>query len=120
MTNAGRVSSMRMEEVGGILKDMFPKLYINRNEINFKESGEDVLVVFDTNILLDLYQSSSKLRDELMKSIKMVGVETINIIIILEFKPIEGFFLKAKAASKLYNRIFVSKVSSVLFGTYGC
>lgn len=54
------------------MKEIFPEFFINKKDINFHEMDESILVVLDTNVLLDLYRGSEKLKNELTKSIELI------------------------------------------------
>jgi len=54
------------------MKKIYPEFFVNKKRIDFNDLDDSILVVLDANILLELYRSSSKLRDELTESINMV------------------------------------------------
>lgn len=55
------------------MRDVFPEYFVNKNIIDFNKLDKSVLVVLDTNILLDFYRGSKKLRGELKKSLQKVS-----------------------------------------------
>lgn len=54
------------------MKDIFPEYFVNKKKVDFHNLDDSIIVILDTNVLLDLYRGSKKLRDELTKSLYII------------------------------------------------